>query len=184
MISNTKLYSVALIFPGELEKLLSKLREPFRPHMQHAFLPHITLVYSFAPAGKLKDVIARLEKVAAETRPFKLTLEGIAYFQTVNNVAYIALKDREPVNTLALNIVKSIKDVITGYYAEMEDDYAHYIPHMTIGEKIPAYVFPEVKKRFVDYQIHQEVEVTYFTLAGENNGMWEQLRKFKFGGGK
>jgi 2'-5' RNA ligase len=120
--------------------------------------------------------------VSAVTRPFRITLEGINYFQTVNNVAYIAIKDKEPVNILALNIVKAIKDVITGYYAEMEYDYTHYIPHMTIGEKIPAYIFPEVKKRFSDYQIHREVEVTYFTLAGENNGLWKQLRTFKLYG--
>ncbi len=182
MISNTNLYAVALTFPGEPEILLSKLREPFRPHMHYAFLPHITLVYPFAPARDIEDVIARLEKVAAGTRPFRLTLEGINYFQTVNNVAYIAIKDREPVNILALNIVQSIKDVITGYYAEMEYDYTHYIPHMTIGEKIPAHIFPEVKKHFTDYQIHQEVDVTYFSLAGENNGLWEQLRTFKFKG--
>jgi 2'-5' RNA ligase len=76
-------------------------------------------------------------------------------------------------------MVVSIKDVITGYYAEKEYAADHYIPHMTIGEKIPAHIFPEVKKRFADLQIYRELEVTDFALAGENNGMWEQLRTFK-----
>ena len=179
---NKKLYSVALTFPGELEILMSRLREPFRPHLRHAFLPHITLVYSFVPAAGMDKVIGGLEAVAANARPFLLTLEGIEYFQTVNNVAYIAVKNQEPVKALMHEIVTAIKKDITGYYAGDTYHPDHLIPHMTIGEKIPAHVFPEVKKRFTAMQIRHEVEVNSFTLAGENGGMWEQLLTFKLRG--
>ena len=147
--------------------------------MNYSFVPHITLVYPFLPADGIESVIARLEMVAVNTRPFRLTLEGIEYFQTINNVAYIAIKEKELLQALVSDIIKSIKDVITGYYAEKEYDANHYIPHMTIGEKIPAHIFPEVKKRFAGYRIDREIEVKNFSLAGENNGLWEQLRTFK-----
>jgi 2'-5' RNA ligase len=179
---NNRLYSIALTFPGELEILMSKLREPFRPHLRHAFLPHITLVYAFTPAESMDKVIKELEAVAAKARPFTVTLEGISYFQTVNNVAYIAVKNHEPVKALMHDIVTAIRQHITGYYAGETYHPDHLIPHMTIGEKIPAHVFPEVKKRFTAMQIRHEVEVNSFTLAGENGGMWEQLLTFKLRG--
>jgi 2'-5' RNA ligase len=62
MISTNNLYSVALTFPGELETLLSNLREAYRPHMHYSFVPHITLVYPFSPADGIENVITRLEK--------------------------------------------------------------------------------------------------------------------------
>jgi 2'-5' RNA ligase len=175
-------YSVALTFPGEMEILLNKLREPYRPHMHHAFLPHITLVYSFTPAKDIQSVINRLETAAAKACPFHLVLEGIEYFQTINNVAYIAVKNKESVKHLMNDIVKTIRGDITGYYAGDEYHPDHLIPHMTIGEKIPAHIFPEVKKRFADLKINREIEVTHFVLAGESGGLWETLRTFRLAG--
>jgi 2'-5' RNA ligase len=175
-------YSVALTFPGELEILLNKLREPYRPHMHYAFLPHITLVYSFLPAKSIESVIARLETAAAKARPFSLTLEGIEYFQTVNNVAYIAIKNKESVKALMDDIVREIKGEVTGYYAGDQYHPDHLIPHMTIGEKIPPHVFPELKKRFADLKIHREIRVEEFILAGESGNLWQQLRTFKLKG--
>lgn len=175
-------YSVALTFPGELEILLNKLREAHRPHMHYAFVPHITLVYSFLPAKSIESVIERLEEVAAKARPFRLTLDGIEYFQTVNNVAYIAIKNPSPVKALMHDIVTAIKGEVTGYYAGDQYHPDHLIPHMTIGEQIPGHIFPEVKKRFADLKIHREIEVKDFILAGESGNLWETLRKFKLRG--
>ena len=179
MIKPKNSYSVALTFPGEMETLLTNLREPFRPHMFHAFIPHITLVYSFLPATSMEKVVEKLEAVAALARPFPLELEGIDYFQTVNNVAYIAIKNKEAVKSLMHDIVIAIRKDVTGYYG---GDQYHLIPHMTIGEKIPAHIFPEVKKRFADIEIKRKITVTDFVLAGESGGLWETLQKFKLRG--
>lgn len=129
----------------------------------------------------MDKVIKELEAVAAKARPFTVTLEGIRYFQTVNNVAYIAVKNHELVKALMHDIVTAIRQHITGYYAGETYHPDHLIPHMTIGEKIPPHIFPEVKKRYDGLNIHRESQVTNFALAGENGGMWEQLRRFKFG---
>ena len=79
-------------------------------------------------------------------------------------------------------IVIAIRQHITGYYAGDTYHPDHLIPHMTIGEKIPPHIFPEVKKRFAEYQIHREIEVTEFALAGESAGLWQQLKTFKLRG--
>ena len=79
-------------------------------------------------------------------------------------------------------IVLSIKDTVTGYYAGDTYRPEHLIPHMTIGEKIPAHIFPEVKKRFAQIEIRRDLEITHFSLAGESNGVWETLQKFEFKG--
>jgi 2'-5' RNA ligase len=183
-IYNKNAYSVALTFPGEMEIFLSKLREPFRPHMFHAFIPHITLVYAFQPAKNIESLVAQLERAAAKAKPFTLTLEGIEFFQTINNVAYIAIKNPEPVKALLDDIVREIRGEVTGYYAGDEYHPDHLIPHMTIGEKIPAHIFPGVKKRFAEIEVRREIEVTNFVLAGESGGLWETLKTFKMGGNK
>jgi 2'-5' RNA ligase len=182
MIKLKNSYSVALTFPGEMEILLTKLREPFRPHLFHAFIPHITLVYSFLPATTMEKVVERLETAASKARPFPLELEGIEYFQTVNNVAYIAIKNKEAVKALMHDIVIAIRKDVTGYYGGDQYHPDHLIPHMTIGEKIPAHIFPEVKKRFAELEIKREIMVTDFVLAGESSGLWETLQKFKLRG--
>jgi 2'-5' RNA ligase len=175
-------YSVALTFPGELEILLSKLREPFRAHIQHAFSPHVTIVYALKPTESIDIVAAKLEGIAKTARPFKLVLEGIEYFQTINNVAYIAVKNPEPVKSLMHEIVLAIRKDVTGYYAGETYHPDHLIAHMTIGEKIPAHVFPEVKKHFAGIKIAREMVVNDFVLAGESGGLWQELKRFKFGG--
>jgi 2'-5' RNA ligase len=181
-LANKNSYSVALTFPGEMEILLSKLRERYHPHLHYAFIPHITLVYSFLPAKNIENAIAGLAAAAAKARPFRLTLEGIEYFQTVNNVAYIAIKNKDEVKALMHEIVLAIKDVVTGYYAGDTYHPDHLIPHMTIGEKIPAHIFPAVKTHLAGFSIQKELEVQYFVLAGESGGLWETLRVFKLGG--
>jgi 2'-5' RNA ligase len=174
-------YAVALVFPGEMEIVMSRLREAYRSHLRSAMFPHITLVYSFNPAVSLDNVIGQLEAVAAKARPFNVILEGIRYFQTVNNVAYIAIQNPEPVKALLDDIVTGIKNHVTGYYAGDSYHPDHLIPHMTIGEKIPPHVFEELKKRYATLDIRHELEVNSFTLAGESGGLWETLRKFKLG---
>ena len=181
-LANKNSYSVALTFPGEMEIVMSKLREAHRPHLHYAFIPHITLVYSFLSAGSIESVIAGLETAAAKARPFRLTLEGIEYFQTVNNVAYIAIKNKDDVKALMHGIVLAIKDVVTGYYAGDAYHPDHLIPHMTIGEKIPAHLFPAIKTHLAGFSIQKELEVQNFVLAGESGGLWETLKVFKLGG--
>jgi 2'-5' RNA ligase len=181
-LANKNSYSVALTFPGEMEILMSRLREAYRPHLHYAFIPHITLVYSFLPAKSIESVIAGLETAAAKARPFRLTLGGIEYFQTVNNVAYIGIKNKDDVKALMHDIVLAIKDEVTGYYAGDAYYPDHLIPHMTIGEQIPAHIFPAVKKRFTGIEVHKELEVQNFVLAGESGGLWETLRTFKLTG--
>jgi 2'-5' RNA ligase len=181
-ITQKNSYSVALTFPGEMEILMSKLRERYRPHLHYAFVPHITLVYSFLPASGIDKLIPRLEEAAAKARPFKLTLEGIRYFQTVNNVAYIAIRNQEDVKALMHDIVLAIKSEVTGYYAGDAYHPDHLIPHMTIGEKIPAHLFPAVKEHLAGFTIQKELEVNNFVLAGENGNLWETLKVFKLGG--
>ena len=175
-------YAIALVFPGEMEAVMSHLRESYRPHLRSALFPHITMVYSFLPAAGMEKVIEQLEAVASKSRPFNIVLEGIRYFQTVNNVAYIAIKNQEPVKALMHDIVTAIRSHVTGYYAGDSYHPDHLIPHMTIGEKIPPHIFPELKQRYASLDIRRELAVNSFTLAGENGGLYEQLKNFKLKG--
>jgi 2'-5' RNA ligase len=175
-------YAVSINFDGEIEKLLDELRGDLHQYVDYIMTPHITLVYPFAPADGIESVINRLEGVAGRQKPFSITLKDIRYFETVNNVAYIGVADKSRLETLTIDIIESIRDTVTGYYAEKGYDARYFIPHLTIGEKIPHHIFPEVKKRFAGYQISHECEVSSFSLGEEENGRWEVVRGFNLEG--
>jgi 2'-5' RNA ligase len=182
MGESNKNYAVSINFDGEIEKLVGELRGDLHQYVDYIMTPHITLVYPFTPANGVQRVIDRLEGVAGRQKPFSITLKDIRYFETVNNVAYIGVADKSRLETLTIDIIESIRDTVTGYYAEKGYDARYFIPHLTIGEKIPHHIFPEVKKRFAEYEICHECEVNSFSLAGEEEGKWEVVRGFRMGG--
>lgn len=175
-------YAISVNFDGEITKTLNALREGYREHMTFTALPHITLVYPFTPADGIDSVVYKLQEVGKRRKPFKVTLEGIRYFETVNNVAYVAVKEREPLEALAADIIESIREVVQGYYADKGHDPRYFIPHMTIGEKIPHNKFAELKKKYADYNVRHECKVTDFYLAGEMGGEWKILHAFGLAG--
>jgi 2'-5' RNA ligase len=175
-------YAISVNFDGDVAQELAKLRAGYREHMTFTAIPHITLVYPFTPAGDIENVVFKLKEVGKRQKPFKVTLEGIKYFETVNNVAYVAVKDREPLETLAVDIIESIREVVQGYYADKGHDPRHFIPHLTIGEKIPHDKFTELKKKFANHQVRHECKVTDFYLAGETGGEWKMLHVFGLAG--
>ena len=63
-----------------------------------------------------------------------------------------------------------------------DHEHREYVPHMTIGERIPAGEFPEVKRRFRDTVYDWPVSVTSFTLFQLTNDRYRPLMDFSFGG--
>jgi 2'-5' RNA ligase len=178
-------YSVSLIFGGEVEQTFRRLRREVESCAVCPRQPHITLIYDFLPADSLDGIVERLGDLSKRLKPFRLELEGIKYFNTVNNVAYVGVKNREKVDELITAMVESIKDAVTGYYAQKEYSLQHHMPHLTIGEKIPGDRLEEIQSKLAGYNVSHACEVREFYLAGETDGEWQIIKKFVFGeGGK
>ncbi len=172
-------YAIALTLCEDIEIALNKLRSDYQQYMGYTIVPHITLVKPFVPVFSLFRVIEQLEKVAKQTKPFNIALYRIEFFENGNNVAYAAIEKKRAVKKLHTDIIKSLDGLIKEWYTEGQYNLEKFVPHVTIGERIPASVFPDIKKSLSKYILHYEDNITEFSLFSEEKGEWEINRVFK-----
>jgi 2'-5' RNA ligase len=172
------LYAVVLTFSGEIEEVFSKLRGDYQRYMNYTIVPHITL-YLFVPVVDINVINEKLGEIAKKTKPFILILDGVEYFESENNVAFVALKNKAPVKKLHVVIFQSLKGIVEDVW---NYNLNRFTPHMTIGEKIPDDIFLDVKKRFSNYNIYHECKITDYSLFSEEKGKWERMCVFGLSG--
>jgi 2'-5' RNA ligase len=172
-------YAIVLTFSNEIENIFNKLRANFQQYIDYTIVPHITLVYPFAPVFSLYQVNEQLDKVAKRTKQFNIMLNGIKFFENGNKVVYAALQNRRAVKKLHTDIIKSLDGLIKELRTDGKFNLEYFTPHVTIGEKIPAAKFPGIKKRFSRYKLHYEDKITCFGLFVEEKGDWERMRVFE-----
>ena len=176
-------YAVALTFPSEVDELLSRLREIYNQYIGYTIKPHLTLVYPFVPQVDITIIKEKLKAVAKRTKPFTLVLNGIEYFEGANNVAYAANENKQPVIDLHIDIISPLKELIKEEYTNGQYNLERFTPHVTIGGQIPDEIFPTIKKKFSDYDIHHEIEIVSFVLfsSGED-AIWKPACVFELSG--
>ncbi len=184
MPDERRTYAVAMTFNEKIDKVFSRLREDYQEYINHTIVPHLTLVYPFAPVFSLFRVIEQLDKVARRTKPFDITLNKIEFFETGNNVAYAAVQHRRTVKKLHTDIIKSLDGLIKEWNTDGRFNLEKFVPHVTIGVNIPAAVFPDIKKRLSKYRFHYADHITEFSLFSEENGSWKINRVFQLSGNK
>jgi 2'-5' RNA ligase len=175
-------YAVALVLPDEVERELDHLRGEFSQQMAYISLPHVTLAYPFEAKTDVDNITGKLHHVAAKTKPFTLVLDGFDYFQGENNVAYVAVANRQPVVDLYHEINRSLGGLVADEY-EGRLSRGEFIPHVTIGARIPDAVLPLVKRRLGEQEVHYETEITSFPLLSDgDDGKWGVMSEFRFSG--
>jgi 2'-5' RNA ligase len=167
-------FAIALTFSEKIEKAVNKLRVKYHPNMTDPIVPHLTLVYPFTPVFSLFQINERLNEVARRTSPFSIILHGIKFFENGNNVAYVAIQNRDIVKDLHTDIVTSLDGFIKEWRTDGKFNLDMFIPHVTILSRIPEKLFPAVKRRFSRYHWHFQDDVTGFSLFSERNGQWER----------
>ncbi|MHB8105556.1 MAG: 2'-5' RNA ligase family protein [Dehalococcoidales bacterium] len=178
MVKGENTYAIALTFSEKIENMFDRLRTDYQQDIEYTIVPHITLVYPFAPVFTLFQVNEQLEKVAKRTRQFSIILNGIKFFENGNRVAYAALQYTRPVKKLHTDIVKSLDGLIKELRTDEKYNPERLIPHVTIGGKIPANKFPGIKKRFSRIKLHYEDDITFFSLFIVEKGSWNRTRVF------
>jgi 2'-5' RNA ligase len=183
MAAGKNLYAVVLTFSGEIEKVFTRLHEEYPEYTRPSIVPHITLVYPFVPVFSLFQINEQLTKVARRTKHFKIVLNGIEFFEDGNNIAYAAVQNRRAVKRLHTDIVKSLEGLIKEWYTDGRFSYEKFVPHVTISGRIPADLFPDIKKKLSRYRLHYEDRITDFNLFSEDNGSWQLNRVYELTGG-
>jgi 2'-5' RNA ligase len=175
-------FAVALVLPDEVEQILDSLRGEYARHMKYIDIPHVSLAYPFAPRVDKGLVAEKLKLVAEKTRPFRLALNGIRYFEEESNVAYLAIADPKPVIDLHYAISRSISGITKDDYG-LKFSFANFVPHVTIGDAIPADILPNVKESLSKATPYYEFRITDFGLFAEDDaGTWEVAERFTLAG--
>jgi 2'-5' RNA ligase len=182
MAKSINLYGIFLTFNSGIEKIFNRLRENYEQYFNLPIAPHLTLMYPFVPVFSLYPVVEQLEKVARQTKPFNIVLNGIKYFEKENNVIYAAVENKRAVKNLHMDIAVALEGVVQEWRAEGKYSLDRFIPHVTIGNKIPNVIFPELKKMLSKYRLHFEDSITDFSLYTEIDGIWQPKRVFELAG--
>jgi len=177
-------YAVALTFSEEVEKRLTTLGEDYLQYKKYTIIPHLTLLYPFAPVFSLFRVKEQLERVAKRTVEFNIILNGIEYFEGEHNVAYAAIENKRAVKKLHADIIESLDGLIKEWYTDGKYNLENFIPHVTIINNIPSRILPDVKKRFSRRKLRYENKIAGFSLFAELSGDWQISRVFNFSGDK
>jgi 2'-5' RNA ligase len=175
-------YAVVLTFSSAIQKTLSKLRQEYLQYIDYQIVPHLTLIYPFMPVFSLYKVIEQLEKVARRTKPFDITLDGVDFFEEDSNVIYAAVENKQAVKKLHIDLAGSLEGLIKEQDTDGKYNLERFVPHVTIGNKIPDELFLEIKKKLSKRRLHFEDNITDFTLFAENKGVWQHKRVFELTG--
>lgn len=174
--------AVALMLPDEVEQILDSLRGEYARHMKFIDIPHVTLAYAFAPKVRRGLIAEKLKQVAEKTRPFKLALNGIRYFEKESNTAYLAIADPKPCIDLHYAVSRAISDITQDGYGS-KFSFADFVPHVTIGDAIPADILPKVKQSLSKATPQYEFRITDFGLFAEDDaGTWAVAERFMLAG--
>jgi 2'-5' RNA ligase len=179
MAEAKKTYAIALVLSEKTAEKLDGLRTDYQQENDYVINPHLTLAYPFSPVFSLFQINEQLDKVAGRHQQFNITLSSIGFFENGNNVFYAALENIKPVKKLHTDIFKSLADFIQYWNIDADYNLEKYVPHVTIGAKIPDKIFPEIKKKYSRYRFNFEETVTQFSLFSEKKGIWERKRVYK-----
>jgi len=175
-------YTVVITFPTEIEDELKILRKNYNVHADTEITPHTTLKQPFFLKGTLDAVLHDLWEVAGITNQFSLEFDGLKYFEGENNVVYASFKEKEQVASLHAEIVNALKGMVEEKYKE-ERELDKFIPHATIGERIPDEEFIKVKQELSEYSLSKKFLVDSFELLKSTDETgWKLLEEYQLEG--
>ncbi len=172
-------YAVVLTFPADINQELDRLRDRYNKYVGYSIVPHLTLKPPFILSADPTVLNERLTAVASRTKSFVLELDGVDYFEEINNVAYVAIGNKRPVIDLHTDIVRSLEGLVEAVYEEGYD-LERFTPHITIAECIPEDVFPVIKNELSGYTLNREIRIDSFALfSEEEDAVWKPENIFR-----
>ena len=130
MSTKTHTTAVVLIPPAELWPPIQRIRERHDRKVRR-WMPHITLLYPFAPRAAFADVAPVLEAACAGIAPFPITLARFGAFSHGRRGAtlYLAPEPAEPL----LELQARLWEALPAY----DDTRRHpqgFTPHLSVGQ--------------------------------------------------
>jgi 2'-5' RNA ligase len=170
--------AVVFIPPAELWPPIQAIRRVHDRQIQR-WMPHITLLYPFAPRYELPKLMPALEAACAGLSPFEATLGAFRVFQhrSDRSTVWLAPEPREAFARLQAALQEAAPD-----YAHTSRFSGGFTPHLSVGqsgsvEKVNALV-ASLGETWTPL-VFRASEVSI--IAREGNGPFEVVRTLSLG---
>lgn len=163
-------YSVVIFPSGRVQEVANSYRKRYDPTFA-LIPPYIRLKEAFELGdAQLPALIAHLEDVAQQTVPFSAHFHKVSSFYPANNVLYLAIENKEPLEQLHQRIIEND--------AKHKETYA-YIPHVTIGRDLSSDELKDLTGQLRMTQFDLTCTINDFHLIHEReNGIWSVSHTF------
>ncbi|WP_214846643.1 YjcG family protein [Exiguobacterium sp. s193] len=135
--------------------------------------PHITMRERInVDESELETIVAELNKVAQQTKPLALHLQGARSFHPTNNVLFLKVMPTDE--------LEQLHRALHSNALEHKPKY-DFLPHITIGQDLSDVELFDVLERLKMEDIRFQEEVTKMALLYElENGSWSVYETFRF----
>lgn len=135
--------------------------------------PHITIKErTEIQEEQLATIVDYLQKIADETRPFSIKVDGVRSFAPTNNVLYLKIQQSLELTELQQKLHDGPLNQPPKYV---------FLPHVTIGQELTDDELADVLERLRMENIHFEEVVHRMALMYElENGSWNVYETFRF----
>lgn len=122
--------AVVLIPPKDLWTPLQTIRKAHDPGFRR-WMPHISLLYPFAPKTAFNKILPELAQVGWERQPFELTLSRFRWFRhgQESYTVWLAPEPEGAVNELHAALFKALPK-----YVDKGALRGGFSPHLTVGQ--------------------------------------------------
>lgn len=165
---------IAIAVPEPHASRLQQARADVGDPLADVIPPHITVVGpTVVDDSTLAAVAEHLEKVAAESAPFRVHLRGTGTFRPVSPVVFVALVEGIAECELLEQQARS------GVLAQ--ELRFNYHPHVTIAHEIPDAAMDEAFETMAGFEAEFEVD-RFWQYTHGDDGVWRPRRAFVLGG--
>lgn len=122
--------AVVIIPPKELWSPIQEIRKAHDKQVRR-WMPHLTLLYPFAPKASFNKVLPELAQVGWEQKPFELTLSHFRYFRhgRESYTVWLAPEPETAVNALHGALLGALPQ-----FAETGSFKGGFSPHLSVGQ--------------------------------------------------
>ncbi|WP_241967107.1 2'-5' RNA ligase family protein [Pseudokineococcus lusitanus] len=165
---------VAVAVPEPHATRLREHRRAFGDPLADAVPPHVTLLPpTTVPSGRVDEVLEHLQRAAAATGPFTLSLRGTGTFRPVSPVVFVALAEGAAECGALERAVRR---------GPLERELAFdYHPHVTVAHHVPDAAMDRALAELSDFEVDLAVDAFWLYRHG-HDGVWRPYRRFRLVG--
>lgn len=129
MPNKTHTTAVVLI-PPEVKQLPIQAVRKVHDRNYERWMPHITLLYPFAPQHDFQGVIPALAEAAQQTRTFSISLASFNAFRHRKSCTlFLVPEPKDPIAELHSTLIKLLSD-----YDDTSRFSGGFTPHLSVGQ--------------------------------------------------